>query len=191
MCARSTADTTIDEPFRRDERSLRTRIAANPQPAIRWVAVAALLVVVELGAFLGGLLTILDALVVGITALFDVALGYVSTGLAEAVVGLQTSLSNAITDYRDAAEGLPTLLSRQTIPNDGYLTAANGPWAGTFLGLEPAVAWAIRVALIVAYALFSFYWLFRGWLVFREHYRRADWSPTDDVVNRLRDHRWG
>jgi len=48
---------------------------------------------------------------------------------------------------------------------------------GTFLGLQPAVAWAIRFSLIIAYALFTAYWVFRGWLVYREHYREADWTP--------------
>jgi len=63
--------------------------------------------------------------------------------------------------------------------------------AGTFLGLQPAVAWAIRFSLIIAYALFTAYWVFRGWLVYREHYREADWTPTDDIVDNLRGHRWG
>jgi len=46
-------------------------------------------------------------------------------------------------------------------------------------------------SLIIAYALFTAYWVFRGWLVYREHYREADWTPTDDIVDNLRGHRWG
>ncbi|MEF8826526.1 MAG: ABC transporter permease [Halapricum sp.] len=44
---------------------------------------------------------------------------------------------------------------------------------------------------IFAYALFTAYWVFRGWLVFRDHYREADWTPTDDIVNNLSNHQWG
>ncbi|WP_416838228.1 ABC transporter permease [Haloferax sp. DFSO52] len=182
--------TTVESTFAEDS-TLRSRIEANPQPAIRWLAVALALLVVELGAFLGGVLTVLDALVIGVTAFFDVLFGYVSEGLAASVVSFQTSLSNTITGFRDAAEGLPTLLSRDTIPNQGHLAGPDGPWVDTFLGLEPAYAWAIRVVLIVAYSLFVFYWVFRGWLIFRKYYRQANWAPSDDIVNRLRDHRWG
>lgn len=191
MCANSPANTTTDEPFRRNDSSLRSRIKANPAPAARWAGVAQALFIVEAGAFAGGFLSVLDAFVIGVTAFFDVLFGLFAPGLSQSVVELQTTLSNTITSYRDMAEGLPTLLSRNTIPNQGHMTGPNGPWVDTFLGLEPAFAWAIRVILIAAYTLFVFYWVFYGWLVFRKHYRQADWTPSDDVVNRLRDHRWG
>lgn len=191
MCAGTTADTTADEIFGRAETSLRARLEANPSPAARWAVVALLLVLVEFSAFVGGLLTVLDAFIIAVTAFLDVLFGLFSPGLAEAVVGVQMWLSDGVTGYRDMAEGVPTLLSRHTIPNQGYMTGPDGPWVETFLGLEPAYAWALRVGLIVTYSLFTFYWVFRGWLVYRRHYRRADWTPTDDVVNRLRGHRWG
>ncbi|MFC7081922.1 ABC transporter permease [Halorussus caseinilyticus] len=85
---------------------------------------------------------------------------------------------------------LPTLLTRELIPNNGYQTPA-GAWKETFLNLAPAYAWAIRVVLIYAYAFVWMLWLWRGYLVFREHYRYADWTPRDDMVDRLRGHRWG
>jgi peptide/nickel transport system permease protein len=159
---------------------------------MRWVGVMAALILVQLGSLLGGLLSLLDAVVIGVTAFFDVGFDLVGLGrLSASVVDVQSSLSSVITGFRDAAEGLPTLLSRHTIPNQGHLAGADGPWVETFLGLEPGVAWAIRVLLIVGYSLFTFYWMFRGWLVFRAHYRQADWAPSDDMVDRLRDHRWG
>ena len=84
---------------------------------------------------------------------------------------------------------LPTLLSRELIPNSGYQTASG--WQDTFLGLSPAYAWAFRVVLVYAYAFVWMLWLWRGYLVFRKHYRYADWTPRDDMVDRLRGHRWG
>jgi peptide/nickel transport system permease protein len=184
----------MEEPTSRfdQDTTLRSRIEANPEPALRWGAVMAVLAFVQIGSLLGGLLSILDAIVVGVTAIFDVLFGLLGlSGLSSAAVDVQSALSGAVTGVRDAAEGLPTLLSRETIPNQGHLASADGPWVDTFLGLEPALAWAIRVLLIVAYSLFTFYWVFRGWLVFRAHYRQADWTPTDDMIDRLRDHRWG
>ncbi|MFC4450550.1 ABC transporter permease [Halorussus aquaticus] len=85
---------------------------------------------------------------------------------------------------------LPTLLSRELIPNNGYVKP-NGVWKETFLGLPAAYAWALRVVLIYAYAFLWLVWLWRGYLVFRENYRYADWTPRDDMVDRLRSHRWG
>lgn len=190
MCASSTANNS-DETFGHEDSTLTTRIAENPTPAARWAAVALALLSVQFGSFVGGLLSVLDATVIGVTAFFDVIFGYIWSGLASSIVQFQQSLSGTITEYRDMAEGLPTLLSRDTIPNQGHMTGPNGPWVDTFMGLEPALAWALRVILIVAYSMFVLYWVFRGWLVFRKHYRQADWAPSDDIVNRLRDHRWG
>ncbi len=85
---------------------------------------------------------------------------------------------------------LPTLLSRELISNNGYQTPS-GAWQETFLGLPAAYAWAVRVVLVYAYAFVWMYWLWRGYLVFREHYRYADWTPRDDMIDRLRGHRWG
>ncbi|ADD06049.1 ABC-type transport system permease protein (probable substrate dipeptide/oligopeptide) [Natrialba magadii ATCC 43099] len=85
---------------------------------------------------------------------------------------------------------LPTITSRELIPNEGY-QQPDGSWEGTFLGLSPAVAWALRVAVVYAYALVWLAWLWRGYETFREHYREADWTPRDDSIDRLRNHYWG
>jgi len=85
---------------------------------------------------------------------------------------------------------LPTLLSRELIPNQGY-QLPSGSWQGTFLGLSPAVAWTLRVVLIYTYAFAWVAWIWYGYLTFRRNYRFADWTPTDDRIDRLRDHRWG
>ncbi|EMA55059.1 MULTISPECIES: ABC transporter permease [Halococcus] len=88
------------------------------------------------------------------------------------------------------AVDLPTLLSRELISNQGY-QLPNGSWEGTFLGLSAAAAWTVRVVLIYAYAFAWLGWLWYGYLTFRRNYRFADWTPTDDRIDRLRDHRWG
>jgi peptide/nickel transport system permease protein len=190
MCAKSTADEATNEFRRFEEEPLWSRIAANPQPAAIWASVAFVLIAVEFGAFAGGLLTILDALVIGVTALFDIVLGLFSASLEKQIIAFQQTASGFVTGFRDYAESLPTLLSRQTIDNQGYQTP-DGTWHGTFLGLSPAVAWALRVLLVVGYSLFAFYWTYKGWIVFRENYRKAKWTPRDDMEDRLRNHRWG
>jgi peptide/nickel transport system permease protein len=86
---------------------------------------------------------------------------------------------------------LPTLLSRDLISNLGYQNPDTGVWQGTFMGLSPAYAWALRVLLVYTYAAVCAWWGWRGYLVFREHYRYADWTPRDDMIDRLRGHRWG
>ncbi|GAB6878204.1 hypothetical protein JCM17823_04780 [Halorubrum gandharaense] len=90
----------------------------------------------------------------------------------------------------ERTSSLPTLTGRETIPNEGYQTP-DGVWHGTFLGLSPAVAWALRVTVVFAYAGLLVVWVGVGYRWFRRHYRRADWTPRDDVVRRLRYHRWG
>jgi len=191
MCASSTQTERVDEYRRREEPSLRARIAANPRPAAMWAGVAVALVTLEFGAFVGGVLEITRAGVVGVTALVEVLVGFVLPGVAESIVGVQQTAAGALDGYIATAAEWPTLLSRETIPNQGHKTGPNGPWEGTFLGLSPAAAWGVRVALILAYSVFAFYWLFRGWMVYRDNYRRARWTPMDDIVNRLRGHRWG
>jgi len=85
---------------------------------------------------------------------------------------------------------LPTLTARETIPNQGYQTP-DGTWHGTFLGLSSAVAWGVRMLLVHLYVLAWLAWLWTGYLWYRDRYRQADWTPRDDVVRRLRSHRWG
>lgn len=89
-----------------------------------------------------------------------------------------------------AAGDLPTLTARETIPNQGY-QLPDGTWEGTFMGLSPAVAWGLRVLLTHLYVLAWLGWAWLGYLWYREQYRQADWTPRDDVVRRLRYHRWG
>jgi len=103
--------------------------------------------------------------------------------VVDAVVG-------AVASGIDALSGAPSITSRDLISNQGHQVPEGG-WSGTFLGLSPAVAWAIRVAVVYAYAAALFYWLWRGYLTFREHYREADWTPFDDSIDRMRGHRWG
>jgi len=60
---------------------------------------------------------------------------------------------------------LPTLLTRELIPNQGY-QLPNGSWQGTFLGLSPAIAWLLRVVLVYAYAFVWVAWVWYGYLTF-------------------------
>jgi len=85
---------------------------------------------------------------------------------------------------------LPTLTARETIPNQGYQTP-DGTWHDTFLGLSPALAWALRALVVHLYVAAWLAWLWLGYLWYRERYRQADWIPRDDVIRRLRHHRWG
>jgi peptide/nickel transport system permease protein len=149
--------------------SLTDRIAATPTPAVLWAVGLVVLLAVEFGAVLQ-------------TGAALVA------GLGRAVPGLSPETLDGL---RSAARSVPTLLSRETIPNQGWRTGADGPWRSTFAGAEPKHAWLVRVGLIYAYAFVFFAWLWLGYRTYRRHYRRADWTPRDDVVDRLRGHRWG
>ncbi len=95
-----------------------------------------------------------------------------------------------VTSVLDSLSNVPTLTSHETIPNMGH-RSPDGGWEGTFLGLSPAWAWAIRFVLVWVYAFVCLFWVWKGYNVFRTHYRQADWTPTDDTVRRLRAHRWG
>ena len=90
----------------------------------------------------------------------------------------------------DSLGSLPSLTSREVIPNMGHRTP-DGGWEGTFLGLSPAWAWLIRFLLVWVYAFACLVWAWKGFNVYRTHYRRADWTPTDDTIRRLRGHKWG
>jgi len=142
------------------------RIQENPRPALLWLAVAVVLVAVEFGAIASFVMNLP----------WDV-LPAIPGGSVVAGIG------NALAD-------IPTLLSRDVIPNQGYHLPSQG-WQETFLGLSPAIAWFIRVVLIYAYAFLALFWVWRGYNVYRTHYRYADWTPRDDMVDRLRGHRWG
>lgn len=85
---------------------------------------------------------------------------------------------------------IPVAFSQETIPNRGYYHPEHG-WQNTFLGLSPAQAWGLRTGLVYGYTALICYWLWIGYLLFRQVYRLADWTPRDDVINRLRGHTWG
>lgn len=145
------------------------RVAATPAPAALWAVGFLVLLGVEFGAVLQTSATLV-------------------AGVARALPGVSPE---ALAGVRAAAESVPTLLSRETIPNQGWRTGPDGPWRGTFAGLEPKHAWLLRATLVYAYAFAFLAWLWVGYLTYRRHYRRADWTPRDDVVDRLRGHRWG
>jgi len=151
-----------------ESESLRDRIAATPRPAAVWLAVAGVLFALQAGA----VVQFLSAL------LADAAAALPGVGVPAALLALER-----------AADAVPTLLSRETIPNRGYYDGSG--YVGTFLGLSPDLAWLLRAALIYAYSFVSLGWLWVGYERYRTHYRIADWTPRDDVVDRFRDHKWG
>lgn len=190
MADSSSRDMDGDGMARFEDVPFRTRIRENPRPAMKWGAVMAFLVIIELGTLAPLLVGILDSLVMGVTGILDVVFGTISSGLASTVVDIQMGISSFLGQVSSALDVSTLLSNRELLPNQGYKLGPNGPWEGTFLGLEPAVAWAIRFTLIVAYSLFTLFWIYRGWKVYRRHYRQATWTPTDDMVRRLQGHRW-
>lgn len=100
------------------------------------------------------------------------------------------AIGSAVVDQLESLAALPSITSPETIPNQGHRTP-DGGWSGTFLGLSPAWAWAIRVSLVVVIAGASLVWAWKGYNVYREHYRNARWTPRDDTVRRFRNHYWG
>jgi peptide/nickel transport system permease protein len=102
------------------------------------------------------------------------------------------ALAEFVVSYLPGTQALsiPTLLSRELIPNQGHRVASGG-WTSTFLGLAPAYAWAVRVVLVYVYAFCWLAWFWVAYLTFRRNYRFADWTPTDDMIDRMRDHQWG
>ncbi len=192
MCASSTTTKTAEERRREhDKLTVTSQFLANPTPGLRWLSVTLALLAIEFGAFLQGVMILLESVVIGITGFVELLVSIVWVGGAQIMVDVQQFLVGYTTGAFEFGGTIPTLLSRDVIPNQGWQTAADGAWQGTFMGLSPAMAWGLRVALIVAYSLFFFYWLFRGWKVFRRHYRTTDWTPRDDMVGRLKGHRWG
>ncbi|MEF8858327.1 MAG: ABC transporter permease [Halolamina sp.] len=164
------------------------RLRQTPWPAAVWAAVAAGLLALQLGALFefGGSIAV------------DTVRAFNGIEALPGRVGVETLLG-----FEQAAAEFPRLLSRETIPNHGYYSGESeewvvGPvyydgqeWVGTFLGLQPAVAWALRVVVVYAYAFAGVAWLWTGYNWYRRDYRVADWTPTDDVVDRLRSHYWG
>lgn len=161
--------TTTEQTLERSDQSLWQRVVATPRPALVWLAGLTLLVLPELGALV-----------------------QVATQALAGILGLLPGdpLVAAVNGVVSAAEQIPTLLSRETIPNQGHQTAP-GEWTGTFLRLEPMIAWSIRIGLIYLYTAAFLWWLWRGYDTYREHYRVSDWSPADDQIDRFARHDWG
>ena len=114
-----------------------------------------------------------------------------------ALVGLQVGMALSwlagvlpVGPAESLLRSVPVAISQETIPNRGFYHPEDG-WQGTFLGLSPGQAWALRTALVYVYAGLVLYWSWVGYLLFRAVYREADWTPRDDVVDRLRGHTWG
>jgi len=95
-----------------------------------------------------------------------------------------------VASAKSVSESIPTLLSRRR-SRTRVADERERPWEGTFLGLEPMAAWLLRFLLTYAYAGVIVAWFAYGYRLYRRHYRRADWTPTDDVVRRLSSHSWG
>jgi peptide/nickel transport system permease protein len=188
---------------------LGARLRRNPRPALLWAGVFLLLIAVQFGSlltFVGVTLeSILGAVVRGVLGFLGTsgAAEAAGSGGAEAVGGGligQFAAETAMDPLIEFARSIPNLLSRETLPNQGWQTGPGerAPWDGTFptnfgfeAGLSPAAAWGLRAGLIVAYVFFFLYWIWYGYRTFVDHYRNADWTPRDDVVRRLRTHRWG
>ncbi|PSQ08129.1 ABC transporter permease [Halobacteriales archaeon QS_6_71_20] len=152
----------------REAAPLSRRVMRNPRPAAVWVGVAAVLFGLQAGA----------------------VAQLLASGLADAVAALPgVAVPAGLAALERAADAIPTLLSRETIPNRGYYDGSG--YVGTFLGLAPDVAWLLRAALIYAYSFVTLGWLWVGYERYRTHYRIADWTPRDDVIDRFRGHRWG
>ncbi len=252
----SREDSTADETP--EGELLRDRVRNNPSPALAWLAVAAVLILLELSRWVRGFLELASAAgfvlggfgaiprwvsgnvadtlgttagavaagVVVLLLLYVVAVivhSFVDVDLTErfdfavtrrqrlfldraaltvvlalaAVLVAFTPLGGFvrnevafIASALDSIAELPSLTSYEVISNMGHQTP-DGGWEGTFLGLPPAWAWLIRFTLVWVYAFACLVWAWKGFNVYRTHYRRADWTPTDDTVRRLRNHKWG
>ncbi|QLH76074.1 ABC transporter permease [Halosimplex rubrum] len=135
---------------------------------------------------------VLLALEAGALATFAVGLLADALGTAVSLAGVATAAApvvDALEAGRSMAESVPTLLSRETVPNGGYWNGQR--WVDTFLGLEPAYAWAVRVALVYAYAFAWAGWAMLGYRLYRREIRSLAWTPRDDMVDRFRSHTWG
>ncbi|ERH04961.1 MAG: ABC-type dipeptide/oligopeptide/nickel transport system, permease component [Halorubrum sp. J07HR59] len=179
---------TTQQTLFRDHGTITERLRENPGPAAVWASVGVLLIGLQAGALLE------FAGVVAITVL--------ETVNVVSPAGLSVSPAPAVA-FKQAAAELPHLLARETITGHGYYSVAadewvTGPvyfdgnqWVGTFLGLEPKHAWLVRVGLVYAYTAALLGWLWVGYRRWRRHYRAAEWTPRDDVVDRFRNHSWG
>jgi peptide/nickel transport system permease protein len=157
-----------------DRRS--STVLPTGSPVLVWAGFGVLLLVPELGA------------------LGDFVLGLLADGVAAApapgaVASAKAGGTTALEAAEGAAESTPTLLSRETIPNQGYWNGEH--WVDTFLGLSPAVSWGVRAALVYLYAFAWVGWAVLGYRLYRREIRSLAWTPRDDVVDRFRTHSWG
>ena len=160
--------TTTRTYTERDAAPLRERVMSNPRPAAVWLGVAAVLFALQAGA----------------VTQFSFALFADAAGALPGV-----AVPAGLVALERAADAIPTLLSREVVPNRGYYDGTG--YVGTFLGLSPDIAWLLRVALIYAYSFATLGWLWVGYDRYRTHYRIADWTPRDDVIDRFKRHNWG
>jgi len=250
----------LDDGDEYQEQTLRERIKENPRAAKIWFAGFAVLVILEFGRILAGLLSLISAVIflvdgtaslpswvggnvagtlgtipgvfaevlVGLAMLYGVVTLLTLVGirfnLAErydpemsrskkqtvdraavtlllSIVGgvlvvtpaggiLRTELTIGLVVLDSLSSALPTITSRELIPNQGHQTP-DGGWSGTFLGLSPAQAWLLRFSIVIVYAVVALFWLWKGYTIYREHYREADWTPRDDTIRRFRQNYWG
>ncbi|PSQ56896.1 ABC transporter permease [Halobacteriales archaeon SW_7_71_33] len=171
-----------------DTVSLRERVQAKPRPAIVWSAVATVLLLVEAAA------------VLEFAGSFAVDTVRALNGIR--LLPFQIDPTGAV-QFRQFAADLPRLLSRRTITAHGFYSIEAeqwvvGPtyydgqrWVGTFMSLEPKHAWLLRFLLVYAYTAVGLAWIWTGYKWWRRHYRAAEWTPRDDVVDRFRSHSWG
>lgn len=141
-----------------------------------WFAVGVVLFLLQAGA-VGTFLT-------GLIADF---LGILPT--ADASGSLLASVTEVFESLQRQSRSVPTLLSRDVVPNGGYWNGEE--WVGTFLGLSPAVSWAIRVGLVYLYSFAWVAWVVFGYRYYRREIRVADWTPRDDMIDRFLSHKWG
>jgi peptide/nickel transport system permease protein len=120
----------------------RARIANQPRPALVWLGVLAVLLALEAGALLQ-------------------FLGVFVAGVLEALPIWGDTAPAALASFIDATGKIPTLLSRETIPNAGYWNGQQ--YVGTFMGLAPHQAWALRAVLVYLYAFVTAAWLWVGY----------------------------
>jgi peptide/nickel transport system permease protein len=160
-------DGSADDPDPGATRRPRDRLRATPRPALVWSAVALVLLSLEFGAVAS---TVADL-------------------VATAWTALPLPLPGSPAGVVRAADAVPTLTARSRIPNAGHFDGSQ--WVGTFAGWQPRDAWLLRVGVVYAYAAAVVVWCLVGYRWYRRHYRSADWTPRDDVVDRFRDHRWG
>lgn len=168
-------------PLRRDRaaRALAGRIRADPRPAAVWALGAVVVLGVELPAVASAFLE---------TPPWDVLVGGTASAFSDAGAGAVVvpfrAFAAAAADAAAVVADQPSLLDRSTIPNDGYWTGTR--YEGTFLGLAPAHAWALRASLVYAYAAALLVWAGVGYRIYRARYRRTSRTPTDRALGRLR-----